>query len=86
MYTTVMYTNTLPLRLFIIGGTAIQSSEGTIQYNPVAAAMPTYTLLVILLMLMVLEITNTKRNSDAKIVAYADDFSAVDSISSLRYW
>ena len=37
-------------------------------------------------MLMALDITNTKRNSDAKMVAYADDFSAADSISSLRYW
>ena len=37
-------------------------------------------------MLMLLEITNTKTNSDAKIVAYADDFSAGGSISSLKYW
>ena len=37
-------------------------------------------------MLMLLEITNTKTNSDAKIVAYADDFSAAGSISSLKYW
>ena len=35
---------------------------------------------------MVLEITNTKTNSEAKTVAYADDFSAVGSISSLKYW
>ena len=37
-------------------------------------------------MLMLLEITNTKTNSDAKIVAYADYFSAAGSISSLKYW
>ena len=48
--------------------------------------MPIYALSVIPLMLMLLEITNTKTNSDAKIVAYADDFSAGGSISSLKYW
>ena len=48
--------------------------------------MPVYALSVIPLMLMLLEITNTKTNSDAKIVAYADDFSAAGSISSLKYW
>ena len=37
-------------------------------------------------MLMVSDITNTKTNSDAKIVAYADNFSAAGSISSLKYW
>ena len=37
-------------------------------------------------MLMVLEITNTKTNSDTKMVAYADDFSAASSISSLKCW
>ena len=36
--------------------------------------MPVYVLSVIPLMPMVLEITNTKTNSDAKMVAYADDF------------
>ena len=35
---------------------------------------------------MVLEITNTKTNSDAKMVAYAHDFSAGGSISSLKCW
>ena len=35
---------------------------------------------------MVLEITNTKTNSDAKMVAFADDFSAAGLISSLKYW
>ena len=34
---------------------------------------------------MVLEITTIKTNSDAKIVACADDFSAAGSISSLKY-
>ena len=58
---------TWPLRLFIIGGTEIQSSEGTTQGDPVA--MPIYVLSVIPLMLVVLEITNTKKNSDAKMIA-----------------
>ena len=38
------------------------------------------------LMLMVLEITNTKQNSDAEMVAYADGFSAANSMSSLKDW
>ena len=37
-------------------------------------------------MLTVLKITNTKTNSDTKMVAYANDFSAADSIWSLKYW
>ena len=71
---------TLPSRLFIIRGTEIQSSEGTTQVDPVA--MPIYMLSVIPHVLMVLEITNTNTNSDAKMVAYADDFSAAGSILS----
>ena len=51
----------LPSRLFIIEGTQIKCSEGTTQGDPVA--MPIYALSVIPLMLMVLEITNTKTNS-----------------------
>ena len=35
---------------------------------------------------MVLDITNTKTYSVAIMVAYADDFSATGSISSLKYW
>ena len=49
---------TLPSCLFIIGGTEVQSSGGTMQGDPVA--MPIYALSVIPLMLMVVEITNTK--------------------------
>ena len=41
---------------------------------------------VIPLVLMVLDITNTKTYSVAIMVAYADDFSATGSISSLKYW
>ena len=37
-------------------------------------------------MLMILEITKTKANSDAKMVAYTDDFSAAGSVLSLKYW
>ena len=75
---------TLPSRLFIIGGTEIKSSEGTTQGDPVT--MPIYALGVIPIMLIVLQITNTKTNFDAKMVAYADDFSAAGLISSLKYW
>ena len=75
---------TLPSRLFIVGRTEIESSEGTTQGDLVAMAI--YTLSVIPLMLMVLEITNTNTNSDAKMVAYADDFSAAGSVWSLKYW
>ena len=69
---------------FIIGGTEIKYSEGTTQGDPVV--MPIYALSVIQLMLMVLQITITKTNSDAKMGAYADNFSAAGSISSLKYW
>ena len=48
--------------------------------------MPVYALAVIPLMLMILEITNTKTNSDAKMVAYANDFSGTGSTSNLKYW
>ena len=50
----------LPSRLFIIARTKIKSSEKATQTDPVA--MPVYVLLVIL-MLMALEMTNTKINS-----------------------
>ena len=62
----------LPSRLFIIGWSEIKSSDGTTQGDPVA--MPICALSVIPLTLMVLEITNTNTNSDAKMVAYANDF------------
>ena len=75
---------TLPSSLFIIGCTEVQSSKGTTQGDPVA--IPIYALSVIPLMLIVLEITNTKTNPDAKMVACADDFSPAGSISSLKYW
>ena len=48
--------------------------------------MPIYALSVIPIMLMVLEITDTKTNSATKMVAYADDFPTAGSISSLKYW
>ena len=44
-----------------------------------------YALSVIPLMLIVLEITYTKINFDAELVAYADNISAAGSISILRY-
>ena len=74
---------TLPSSLFIIGRTEIQSSDETTQGDPVAMSID--ALSVIPLMLMVLEITNTNTNSDAKVIAYADDFSAAGSISNLKY-
>ena len=37
-------------------------------------------------MLVLLEMTNTNTDSDAKMVAYADDFPATGSILSLKYW
>ena len=55
---------TSPSRLFIIGGTEIKCSEGKTQGDPVA--MPIYVLSVIPLMLMVLEITDTKQTLTLK--------------------
>ena len=48
--------------------------------------MPIYALPVIPLVLMILEINNTKTNSEAKMVPYADDFFVAGSISSLKNW
>ena len=79
----VQYSYALPSRLFIIRGTEIKLSEGTTQGH--AVAMPIYALSVIQLMLIVLEITNRKINSEDKMVASAIDFSAAASISSLKY-
>ena len=45
-----------------------------LRLQPTLVAMPVYDLSVVPLLLMVLEITNSKTNSDAKMVAYADDF------------
>ena len=57
-----------------------------LRLQPTLVAMPVYDLSVVPLLLMVLEINNSKTNSDAKMVAYADDFFAAGSISSLKYW
>ena len=59
-------------------------SKRTPQGDPVA--MTINALSVIPLMLIVLEITNTKTKPDAKMAAYAVEFSAAGSISSLKYW
>ena len=48
--------------------------------------MTFFAVSVISLVLMVLDITNTKTYSVAIMVEYADDFSAAGSISSLKYW
>ena len=71
-------------RLLITGEAEIKSSKGTKQGNPVT--MPVYTLSVITDMPVLLEITNTKTNSDTRMVAYTDDFSAAGSSSSWKYW
>ena len=74
----------LPSRLFVIGGFEIKSCEGTTQGDPIA--MSVYAIAIIPLMLMVLEITSNSSDDVAKMVAYADDFTAGGTIESLKYW
>ena len=82
IYVKNCYTN--PSRLFIIGGHELTSSEGTTQGDPIAMAI--YSIAVIPLMLMVLEITNKLPDKKTKMCAYADDFSAGGSIKNLKHW
>ena len=72
-----------PSQLFIIGGVEITSSEGTTQVDPVAMAI--YTIAIIPLILMILEITESYSEDTSKAVAYADDLTAAGCIPELKY-
>ena len=74
----------LPSRLFVIGGYEIKSSEGTTQGDPIAMAV--YTVAIIPLMLMIMEITANASEEPSKVAAYADDFTAAGTVESLKSW
>ena len=74
----------MPSRLFVIGGYELKSSEGTTQGDPIAMAV--YAMAVIPLLLMLLEIVTEVPDNTAKMVAYADDFTAAGTIKSLKKW
>ena len=69
--------------LFIIGRVEITSSEGTTQVAPVAVAV--YTIAIIPLILMILEITESYSEGTSKAAAYADDLTAAGCIPGLKY-
>ena len=74
---------TTPARLFVIGGTEIRSNEGTTQGDPVAMAI--YAIGITPLIMMMIELVTT-RCDDIKMIAFADDFSAVGKLVSLIQW
>ena len=70
-------------RLFIIGGGEIQSMDGTTQGDP--AAMVIYTIAIIPLFLMLVEI-RMQDNNHTKTAAYADDLTVAGPIDQIRIW
>ena len=73
-----------PSRLFAIGGIEIASTEGTTQGDPVAMAV--YAIVVIPLILMILEITESYSKGTSKAAAYVDDLTAAGCIPGLKCW
>ena len=71
----------LPSQLFIIGGGETQSTEGTTQGNPTAMAI--YTIAIIPLIPMIVNITH-QDDSSTKTAVYADDFTAAGNTTQLR--
>ena len=74
----------LPLRLFIIGGSELKSCEGTTQGDP--AAMAIYAIGIIPLLLMLVDQAEQLPGKKTKSVAYTDDFTGAGSIKNLLHW
>ena len=74
------YANT---RLFFIGGTEIQSIEGTTQSDPTAMAI--YAIAIIPLILMLVAEANQVDNT-TETAAYAGDLTAAGTIMRSRNW
>ena len=73
---------TTPLRLFIVTGREIISSEGTTQGDQIA--MGPYALDILPLIKSLLEFINLKE-MNAKKVVFADDLSVAGNLNSIKY-
>ena len=73
-----------PSQMFVIGGVELSSKEGTTQGDPIAMAI--YAIAVIPLLLMVLEITESRASERTRAAAFADDFTASGTIAGIKYW
>ena len=72
---------TTPLRLFLVAGREILSSEGTTQGDQ--TAMVAYALGILPLIKFLLEFINLKE-MNAKKVVFADDFSVAGNLNSIK--
>ena len=70
-----------PARLFIIGGGELLSKEGIIQGDPTSTGA--YALRVLPLLQFLLDFISVNE-CNAKVVAFADDFTVVGKISSIK--
>ena len=73
-----------PSRLFIIGENELKLNEGTAQGDPVFMAI--YDIGVTRLINMSIDIVVISTESQIKVLAYADDFSAPGNLEDLRKW
>ena len=74
----------VPARMFVIGGKAIISNEGTTQGDP--TAMAAYAIDVTPLLRLLYDQTRTQKHS-LKEVAFADDFTEAGKMSEIKcFW
>lgn len=69
-----------PARLFVIGGTELSSREGTTQGDPLGMAIYAIGLTPLL------DRMKNIADIDMKLVAFADDLTAVGNFSTIRKW
>ena len=80
----LLKTYSSPLRLFIIGRKELKSNEGTTEGDPVAMAICGIGVTPLIKMLINTAVTSTE--SQVRVLAYADDFSAAGKLEDLRKW